>query len=146
LFADDALISGVFGSAPLEQALPVFRELHEALAMSLTVEGLVAEGDTVVARYVERGISQGPFRGQPATGRTYELDAMEWFTLAAGRITRRWGARDSAAQARQLGWVTDAIAQSWKAVSGMDYSAYNGVKLCEVGEGEQPDSDGQMND
>ena len=104
LFADDALISGVFGSAPLEQALPVFRELHEALAMSITVEGLVAEGDTVVARYFERGISQGSFRGQPATGRTYELDAMEWFTLAAGRITRRWGARDSAAQARQLGW------------------------------------------
>jgi steroid delta-isomerase-like uncharacterized protein len=104
LFADDALISGVFGSAPLEQALPVFRELHEALAMSLTVEGVVAEGDTVVARYIERGSSLGPFRGQPATGRTYELDAMEWFTLADGRITRRWGARDSAAQARQLGW------------------------------------------
>jgi hypothetical protein len=28
---------------------------------------------------------------------------MEWFVLREGRIHRRWGARDAAAQARQLG-------------------------------------------
>ena len=29
--------------------------------------------------------------------------AMEWFTIENGRIQRRWGARDAASQARQLG-------------------------------------------
>jgi hypothetical protein len=28
---------------------------------------------------------------------------MEWFEVRAGLIRRRWGARDSAAQARQMG-------------------------------------------
>jgi predicted ester cyclase len=29
---------------------------------------------------------------------------MEWFEITGGRIRRRWGARDFAAQSRQLGW------------------------------------------
>jgi predicted ester cyclase len=28
---------------------------------------------------------------------------MEWFEIEDGKITRRWGARDSASQQRQLG-------------------------------------------
>jgi steroid delta-isomerase-like uncharacterized protein len=104
LFAPDAEIWGVLGFAGIEAALPVWRELHAALAMRLTIEAMAAEGDTVVVRYTERGEARAPFRGQPATGRTYELLAMEWFELKDGRIQRRWGARDSAAQARQLGW------------------------------------------
>jgi predicted ester cyclase len=28
---------------------------------------------------------------------------MEWFEIENGRIRRRWGARDGASQARQLG-------------------------------------------
>ncbi len=28
---------------------------------------------------------------------------MEWFALRDGKIERRWGARDHAAQARQMG-------------------------------------------
>ena len=29
---------------------------------------------------------------------------MEWFEIREGRIARRWGARDGASQARQLGF------------------------------------------
>jgi predicted ester cyclase len=104
LFAPDAEIWGVLGFAGIEVALPIWRELHEALAMQLTIEAIAAEGDTVAVRYTERGEARASFRGQPATGRTYELLAMDWFELKDGRIQRRWGARDSAAQARQLGW------------------------------------------
>jgi len=31
------------------------------------------------------------------------LVAIEWFEVRDGKIRRRWGARDSASQARQLG-------------------------------------------
>ena len=54
-------------------------------------------------RYTERGTFRAPFRGEPPTGKSFELVAMEWFLLVDGRITRRWGARDHASQMRQLG-------------------------------------------
>ncbi|MBC6983785.1 nuclear transport factor 2 family protein [Caulobacter sp. 17J80-11] len=104
LFTDDAVIWGVLGWGPIDEVVPIWRELHEALALELTVEALAADGDTVAARYTERGVSRAPFRDRPATGRAYELVAMEWFELDGGKIRRRWGARDAASQARQLGW------------------------------------------
>jgi len=66
-------------------------------------EAMIAAGDTVAVRYVERGRSAAPFRGGPVTGQSYEIVAMEWFVLRDGKIHRRWGARDSAAQNRQMG-------------------------------------------
>jgi steroid delta-isomerase-like uncharacterized protein len=103
LFTPDARIQGVLGSAGLEEALAVWGELHAAFRIELTVEDMVAEGDRVAVRYTERGTFAGPFRGKAPTGKPYELTAMEWFALKDGRIHRRWGARDSAAQARQVG-------------------------------------------
>jgi len=103
LFAPDALIYGVLGWGGLDAAAPVWRELHDAFGIQLTIEAMAAEGDTVAVRYTERGTFRRPFRGQEPTGRSYELVAMEWFELAGGKIRRRWGARDAASQARQLG-------------------------------------------
>ena len=69
----------------------------------LTVEEIIAEGDTVAVRYTERGAFVGSFRGQEPTGKSFELMAMEWFTLLDGKIHRRWAVRDAASQARQMG-------------------------------------------
>ncbi len=102
LFTPDALIQGVLGWGGLDKALPIWQELHTAFALELTIEDLVAEGDTVAARYTERGTFRGAFRGQEPTGLPFELVAMEWFTIVDGKIHRRWGARDSASQARQI--------------------------------------------
>jgi hypothetical protein len=44
-------------------------------------------------------------RGQQPTGKSFELVAMEWFISKEGKIHRRWGARDAASQARQLGML-----------------------------------------
>ncbi|MEG4406045.1 ester cyclase [Microcoleus sp. MON2_D5] len=103
LFTPDALIQGVLGWGKLAKAMPIWKELHEAFAINLTVEEIIAEGDTVAVRYTERGSFVGSFRGQEPTGKSFELVAMEWFTLLDGKIQRRWGARDAASQARQLG-------------------------------------------
>jgi steroid delta-isomerase-like uncharacterized protein len=103
LFTPDAIIQGVLGWASLDEAIPIWRELHAAFAIDLTIEDLAAEGDTVAARYLEQGKFVGAFRGKEPTGKSYELIAMEWFILHEGKIARRWGARDSASQARQLG-------------------------------------------
>jgi steroid delta-isomerase-like uncharacterized protein len=103
LFAIDALIYGVLGWGEIDKAIPIWQELHSGLAIELTVEEIVAQGDTVAVRYTERGTFQGTYRGQAPTGKSYELVAMEWFSFRDGKIFRRWGARDAASQARQLG-------------------------------------------
>ena len=103
LFTPDAVVSGVLGGGGLDVAEPIWRELHDCFAVHLTVEAMLAAGDEVAVRYLERGTSRRPFRGQAATGRSYEITAMEWFLFREGLIHRRWGARDAAAQFRQMG-------------------------------------------
>ena len=102
LFAPDAIVHGVLGWGGMDKVLPIWCELHEAFGIALTIEAMIAEGDCVAVRYTERGTFRAAFRGHPPTGKSYELGAMEWFVLKDGLIQKRWGARDSASQARQL--------------------------------------------
>jgi|ERR1044071_2851869 predicted ester cyclase len=74
---------------------------NEVFAPDAVVQG--AEGDTVAARYTERGTFVGPFRGNQPTGKSFELVAMEFFEIREGKIVRRWGVRDHASQMRQIG-------------------------------------------
>lgn len=103
LFAPDALVHGVLGAGGLDVARPIWRELIGCFAINLEVLDLVAEGDRVAARYRERGRSVASFRGGPVTRQAYEIPAMEWFEISDGLIRQRWGARDLAAQFRQMG-------------------------------------------
>jgi steroid delta-isomerase-like uncharacterized protein len=104
LFAPDALVFGVLGWGTIDQVRPAWKDLVECFGLQLHVESMAAEGDVVAVRYTERGRSLKPFRGgPPATGKGYEVVAMEWFEVREGLIRRRWGARDSAAINRQMG-------------------------------------------
>ncbi len=103
IFAPDAVVQGVLGWGGMDVVVPIWRELHSALQITMQIEELVAEGDTVAARYTERGTFVGPFRGNQPTGKSFELVAMEFFEIRGGRIVRRWGARDHASQMRQIG-------------------------------------------
>lgn len=103
LFTADAVIQGVLGWGNIDEvAMPVWRDLHAAYGLNLTIEDMVAEGNMVATRYTERGTFRAPFRGSEPTGKSYELVAMEWFEMRDGKIARRWGARDSASMQRQL--------------------------------------------
>lgn len=103
LFSPDAIIYGVLGQGGLEMAMGIWRELHQAYGVQLEIESLISEGELVAAKYRESGTFRKPFRGTASTGNSYSVTAMEWFEMRDGRIARRWGARDSAAIARQLG-------------------------------------------
>src|ERR1700716_1004941 len=97
LFAENAVVQGVLGRGRFDVVLPIWRALHQAFGMELEIEELIAEGDFVAARYIESGTFRGSFRGIEPTGKSYRLVAMEWFHLKGGKITERWGARDSGA-------------------------------------------------
>ncbi|MBV8853794.1 MAG: ester cyclase [Sinobacteraceae bacterium] len=103
LFAPDAEIQGVKGQGVMAQVEPIWRQLIEGYGMQLQIEALIAEGSSVAVRFLESGTFRAPAFGQQPTGRSYSLIAMEWFEIKSGKICRRWGARDSASQARQLG-------------------------------------------
>lgn len=103
LLADDAEIQGVMDKGIFEKISHVWQQLIEGYNMQLRIDGMIAEGDTVAVRYTETGTFTRPAFGQEPTGKSYELVAMEWFEIEGGKIKRRWGARDSASQLRQLG-------------------------------------------
>jgi predicted ester cyclase len=103
IFAPDAIVQGVLGKDGMEKVIGTWRELHQAFAIKLTVEEIIAEGDALAVRYTERGTFVGEFRGNKPTGKPYEVVAMEWFGVKDGKIQQRWGARDWASQARQMG-------------------------------------------
>ncbi len=107
LFTADAEVHGVLGWGKVAEVLPIWKQLVENLGMQLQVLDMISQGDKIAVRYRETGISKAPFFGKPATGKSYELLAMEWFEIKGGKIYRRWGARDAASQARQLGWPLD---------------------------------------
>jgi predicted ester cyclase len=103
LLAEDGEIQGLLGQGRWDKVEPIWRQLIEGYGMQLHLEGLIAEGNLVAARYRETGQFRAPAFGHAPTHRSYELVAMEWFEIEHGKIRRRWGARDAASQARQLG-------------------------------------------
>jgi len=104
LFTPDAIVYGVLGSGGLTMARPLWEALARSLQIQLHIEDMVVEGDTVAVRFTERGRFAAPLRGVEPTGRTFEVFAMEWFVLRDGLICQRWGARDSAAIYKQIGF------------------------------------------
>ena len=103
-FAPDGVVYGVLGWGNLVKARTIWEQLVACFQMNLSVESMAAEGEIVAVRYTERGKFVAPFRGIEPTGKAYEVVAMEWFEFGDGGINKRWGARDSAAIFRQMGF------------------------------------------
>jgi steroid delta-isomerase-like uncharacterized protein len=103
LFAPDAEIFGVLARGGLDKAIPIWEQLIRCFRINLCVEAMVAEGNFVAVRFIEKGTFSSSFRDIAPTGKSYEVVAMEWFVLRDGKITQRWGARDSAVIFRQMG-------------------------------------------
>jgi len=80
---------------PFRRAFPDFE---------MEIVQLVAEGDTVVARFRCSGTHLGEWRGHAPTGRRFErVDEVYFFQVSDGRLARAWGLEDTATRSRQLG-------------------------------------------
>lgn len=53
---------------------------------SVTIEELIAEGDSIALRGTERGTHQGEFMDIEPTGRTIEFELMEFARMENGKI------------------------------------------------------------
>ena len=77
--------------------------------LRVTVEALVAEGDTVAVRMTWSGTQRDPLDaiGAPATGRRMELEVWVFVRVACGKLAEGWVLPDSLTMLRELGIVTD---------------------------------------
>jgi predicted ester cyclase len=71
--------------------------------LEMRTVALVAEGDTVVGRFVCSATHHGEWRGHPPTGRRFEdVDEVYFFTFQGDRISAVWGLEDTLDRFRQL--------------------------------------------
>jgi predicted ester cyclase len=71
--------------------------------LTIEIEAVVAEGDTVVVRYTGVASDTVGFMGQPPTGKVVRAAAMQMFRIAGGKIAESWAVRDDLGTLRQLG-------------------------------------------
>jgi steroid delta-isomerase-like uncharacterized protein len=69
------------------------------------VEQLVAEGNMLVVRVLWTGTQDGPFLGQPASGRKLSFRTADFFRIENGKFAEHWDVVDSLPRAIALGLV-----------------------------------------
>ncbi len=56
LLSVDAEVQGVFGKGLFEKIPPIWQQLIEGFGMQLEIQSMIAEGNIVAVRYIERGL------------------------------------------------------------------------------------------
>jgi predicted ester cyclase len=69
----------------------------------LEIEDLVVSGDAAWARMTATGTHDGPFMGNPPTGRTMRICVFDVVRVADGRMVEHWGVPDRLGVLSQLG-------------------------------------------
>jgi steroid delta-isomerase-like uncharacterized protein len=93
-------IIGIEGAR--EHALAFFNCYPDLL---VTIDGQLAEGDTVVTWFTVRGTHLGEYGGVPPSGKKITLRAVNIQRIRAGRISEQWGGSNSLEALMELGVV-----------------------------------------
>jgi len=81
-----------------------FKGLREAFPdLSVALETLVADEESIAFAYTLSGTRQGPFRGIAPTGRTMKIRGMQISKFKDGKMVERWGSSDELGMLQQLG-------------------------------------------
>ena len=107
LFADDVIDHSPTGEtkghdgpkAGLETLYAAFPDLE------ISIDELIAEGDTVALRSTHRGTHEGPFMDIEPTGKRVEIPNMVFARFEDGKVVERWVQADMLGLMGQLGAV-----------------------------------------
>ena len=83
----------------LSMYMTAFPDLH------FTIEDMIAEGDTVVARFTTRGTHQGNFMGIPPTGKQGSGTGIFIDRIVNGKAVEQWFNTDDLGLLQQLGVI-----------------------------------------
>jgi predicted ester cyclase len=74
--------------------------------LQMTIEAMVAEGDTVAVRVVSEGTNLRPLNGVvPPTGRRFKSRQSHWYRVEDGKLAEHWATREDLPAMMQLGIV-----------------------------------------
>lgn len=86
--------------ATAEWLLAQFPDLH------MTIEAIVADGNTVAVRILSEGTNLGPLNGvMPPTGKRFSAYQSHWFRVEDGKLVEHWANREDLPTMLQLGVV-----------------------------------------
>jgi predicted ester cyclase len=71
----------------------------------LTIDQMIAEGDTVATRLTFRGTHTGELMGIPPTGKKVTVPALDMARYANGKLVEHWGGPDQMSLMQQLGVI-----------------------------------------
>jgi predicted ester cyclase len=74
--------------------------------LPMTIEAMVAEGDTVAVRVVSEGTNLGLLNGVvPPTGRRFKARQSHWYRVEDGKLAEHWATCEDLPAMMQLGIV-----------------------------------------
>ncbi len=71
----------------------------------LSIDQMIAEGDTVATRLTFRGTQTGNFLSIPPTGKQVAVPALDMARFADGKLVEHWGGPDQMSLMQQLGVI-----------------------------------------
>ena len=79
----------VVGPERFEQEM--YQPLSRAFPdLTVTVDGVIEEGEEVAVRWTAQGTNTGDFPGVPATGRAVRFSGMTWLRVKDGKLVEGW--------------------------------------------------------
>jgi predicted ester cyclase len=109
------------GQGPgLEGAKQVFAMMKRAVPdVSMPFVEIIAEGDLLAAVGKMKGTQTGDMPGMPASGKPFDVFAIDWARVEAGKFAEHWGVIDFATMARQTGTAPIPPGlENWKPAGG----------------------------
>jgi predicted ester cyclase len=105
LYSDDIVLHGYQGVEPGLESVKQFYYAFWAVFpdAKVTVQELLEEVDTLVARYVITGTQQEAFMGVAAAGQQIALPGISILHFKSGRCFERWACSDSLLLMSQIG-------------------------------------------
>jgi predicted ester cyclase len=110
LYSDDIVLHGYQGVEPGLESVKQFYYAFWALFpdAKVTVQEVVEEADTLVARYVITGTLHEAFMGVAPAGQQIALPGISILHFRSGRCFERWACSDSLLLMSQIGAPTPA--------------------------------------
>ncbi len=88
----------------LEETIEIRKMLQKAFPdISWSMEELIATGDKVIMRFIERGTHKGEYMGIPATGNKYENSGILISRIENGKVVEQWEELDLLGLMQQIG-------------------------------------------
>ena len=101
-FVDHNPDPGHSGKGP-DDVKAMFTEMISSIPdVHVSIDFMVAEGDTVVSYVTMSGTNTGPMGNMPATNKSFKINGIDIVVIKDGKATERWGVFDNLSMMMQM--------------------------------------------